>query len=229
MALGAGGAQGRNNAQAILRANPQFNSMEELLASQGITGGQAGVVSSNGDPVAVAYPVDDMLGKSVTTLPNGQRLITYDTTGYSQALRVAEYERVIAAGGSEEAAQNASATVGNNASTRAGTAVFADINSTNMNDSPATNTVYGPRGTVPPVRYNQAEFAQSYGTPGYRTSPAAATYLGGATSTQGVNVDDALNRAYANSPKVDYNDSQFQSQAQIDAEIAAEKARAGDS
>ena len=229
MALGAGGAQGRNNAQAILKANPQFNSMEELLASQGISGGQAGVVTSNGDPVAVAYPVDDMLGKSVTILPNGQRLITYDTTGYSSALRVAEYERVKAAGGSEEEAQNASATVGNNASTRAGTAVFADFNGTpalpdsNIN----TATVYGPRGTVPPVRYNQAEFNQSYGAPGDRTSPAAATYLGGATSTQGVNVDDALNRAYANSPKVDYNDSQFQSQAQIDAEIAAEKARFG--
>ena len=138
MALGAGGAQGRNNAQAILRANPQFNSMEELLTSQGITGGQAGVVSSNGDPVAVAYPVDDMTGKSVTTLPNGQRLVTYDTREYSSALRVAEYERVIAAGGSEQAAQNASATVGSNAADTAGRAAFADINSTNMNTDPST-------------------------------------------------------------------------------------------
>ena len=205
MALGAGGAQGRNNAQAILRANPQFNSMEELLASQGITGGQAGVVSSNGDPVATAYPVgNDMVGVTVTTLPNGQRLISYDTTQYSSAAKVAEYERVIAAGGTEQAAQNSAASVGSDAGARA----LASINTNNSSE-----TVYGPRGTVPPVRYRQSEFTDAYGAAGDRTSPAAATYLGGATSTQGA----------ITNPPVDYNDPQFQSQAQIDAEVEAEK------
>lgn len=213
MALGAGGQQGRNNAQAILRANPQFNSMEELLSSQGITGGQAGVVSSDGDPVATAYPVgNDMVGVTVTTLPGGGRMITYDTREYQQSQRVAEYERVIAAGGSEQAAQNASATVGSDAGTRA-------LSSFNLNDSAETTTVYGPRGTVPPVRYNQAEFNQSYGTPGDRTTPAAATYLGGATSTQGATAF----------PVVDYfaPGTGIQTQEQLDAETAAEKARVG--
>jgi hypothetical protein len=57
-----------------------------------------------------------------------------------------------------------------------------------------------------------------YGAPGDRTSPAAATYLGGAESTQGAT-------AY---PVVDYNDPQFQSIEQIDAEILAERRLAGD-
>jgi hypothetical protein len=138
-------------------------------------------------------------------------MTTYDTTAYQQSLRVAEYERVIAAGGSEEAAQNASATVGSEAGTRA-------LSSFNLNEPTQTTTEYGPRGTVPPVRYRESEFTALYGAPGDRTSPAASTYLGGAESTQGAT-------AY---PVVDYNDPQFQSIEQIDAEILAEKRLAGD-
>lgn len=190
MALGAGGRQGRNNAQAILKANPQFNSMEELLASQGITGGQAGLVSSNGDPVATAYPVNDMVGVTVTTLPDGSRMTTYDTTAYQQSQRVAEYERVIAAGGSEEAAQNASATVGSEAGSRA-------LSSFSLNNSP------GPTNSL-------KEYQQTFGTQTAQ-SPAQATYLSGATSTQGV----------APNPPVDYSSPQFQTEEQINAEIAA--------
>ena len=214
MALSAGGRQSRNNAQAILRANPQFNSMEELLASQGITGGQAGLVSSNGEPVAVAYPElgNDMVGVTVTTMPDGSRMTSYDITAYQQSLRVAEYERVIAAGGSEEAAQNASASVGNDAGTRA-------LGSFNLNDSAETTTVYGPRGTVPPVRYRESEFTALYGAPGDRTSPAASTYLGGAESTQGAT-------AY---PVVDYfaPGTGILTQEQLDAEEAEERRLAG--
>jgi hypothetical protein len=225
MLLGAGGAQGRNNAQAILRANPQFNSMEELLASQGIPNNQAGVVTSNGDPVATAYPVgNDMVGVTVTTLPNGQRLLSYDTTQYSSAAKVAEYERVIAAGGSEQAAQNSAASVGSDAGARA-------LESINMNNRPLDPSnpadyqqlirqeMANPNSSV--IRkpaYDPVQFEKDYGKPGDRTSPAAATFLGGATSTQGA----------VTNPPVDYTSPQFQSQEQIDAEIAAEKARAGD-
>ena len=112
----------------------------------------------------------------------------------------------------EEAAQNASASVGNDAGTRA-------LGSFNLNDSAETTTVYGPRGTVPPVRYRESEFTALYGAPGDRTSPAASTYLGGAESTQGAT-------AY---PVVDYfaPGTGILTQEQLDAEEAEERRLAG--
>lgn len=161
--------------------------------------------------------VKDVIGNPKVPTPDFGNPINIDVRQEQQDARVAAYTQAINEGKTEEQAQNISATVGNNV----GAAALARAGqSTGL--TPGTT---GTTGNAPvPAARGLGEFNREFGTQTAQ-APGQSTFLGRESnlpvSNTGSNADAALAqpRPIAN---IDYNSSQFQSQAQLDAEIARE-------
>ena len=146
--------------------------------------------------------------------------ISIDITEEQRVVRTEAFNQAIAEGKSEREAARIGAAVGNEYGARR----LAELGSSTGITPPATSVaatnVAGTSGTTAPTTGNApvpaarglAEFNQRFG-PQTAQAPGQATYLGGN------NISVANPPA---NPVVNYNDPQFQSQAQLDAEVAAE-------
>jgi hypothetical protein len=183
----------------------------------GITGQRpvniAGIIDTvNRIPVNAA--VVDVIGNAKVPPPN-YRTITIDIAKTQQDARIAAFNKALSEGKTEAQAENIAAAVGNNV----GAAEFAKLNlgsGTNTTDTTGN-------APIPASRNPLQEFQQDFGTQTAQSS-GQSTFLGTGSSlpvaSAGVNVDAALGQTRG--INVNPNDPQFQSQAQLDAEIARE-------
>ena len=158
--------------------------------------------------------VKGVIGNPKVPTPDFGNPINIDVRQEQQDAKVAAYTQAIGEGKTEEQAQNISAAAGNNA----GAAALARAGQ-------STGLTPGTTGNAPvPAARGLGEFQRDFGTQTAQ-APGQSTFLGRESnlpaSNTGSNADAALAqpRAIAN---IDYNSSQFQSQAQLDAEIARE-------
>ena len=161
--------------------------------------------------------VKDVIGNPKVPTPNFGNPINIDIRQEQQDARVAAYTQAINEGKTEEQAQNISATVGNN--------VGAAALSREFQTAGITPTTAGTTGNAAvPAARGLGEFNREFGTQTAQ-APGQSTFLGREsglpTSNTGSNADAALAqpRPIAN---INYDSSQFQSQAQLDAEVARE-------
>ena len=178
----------------------------------------AGVIATvNRLPVTTA--VAGVIGDKKVPVPDYQNITRIDVTGIQQDAKVKAYLEARAQGKSEEQAQNISAAAGN----LAGAEALSQAGQ-------AAGLTTGATGNAPvPAARGLGEFQQNFGTQTAQ-APSQSTFLGGKSisvanlpvSNTGSNADAAL--AQTRGINVNPNDSQFQSQAQIDAEIAKEAA-----
>jgi hypothetical protein len=208
-------ALGRASGAVIGKINNLAKNAQQAInkATGGIFGG--GIFSVVNLQVAVAgvvntvnrTPVDSALkgviGDPKVPTPDYGNPISIDVRAEQQEARVAAYTQAINEGKTEEQAQNISAKVGNDV----GAAALARAGSNTGLTAPTPST------TASAGRTNSLqEFQRDFGTQTAQSS-GQSTYLGG----------NAISVANPPSnPAVNYNDSQFQTTAQIDAEIAAE-------
>ena len=161
----------------------------------------AGVVNTvNRAPVDSA--LKGIIGDPKVPTPDYANPISIDISEEQRVVRTDAFNQAIAEGKSEREAARIGAAVGNEYGARR----LAEFGSNTGLTSPTT-------GNAPvPAARGLAEFQREFGTQTAQ-APGQATYLGG------------NNISVANpppNPPVNYNDPQFQSQAQLDAEVAAE-------
>jgi hypothetical protein len=221
-------AIGQASGKVIGKINQLAKNAQQAIdkATGGIFGG-GGIFSIVNLQVALAgvvntvnrAPVDSALkgviGDPKVPTPDYGNPISIDIRAEQQEVRTEAFNKAIAEGKSEREAARIGAAVGNEYGTRR----LAELGSNAGLTSPTTG-VAGTTGTTTPTTGNApvpaarglGEFQRDFGT---QTAQAAgqATYLGGN------NISVANPPA---NPPVNYNDPQFQSTAQIDAEIAAE-------
>ena len=202
--LGKINALAKNAQQAISKATGGLLSIANFQIAA------AGVINQV-QRTTVNTAVKGVIGNPKIPTPDYGNPINIDIRQEQQDARVAAYTQAINEGKTEEQAQNISATVGNNVGAEA---------LARAGQSTGLTTGNAP---VPAAR-GLGEFNREFGTQTAQ-APGQSTFLGRESglpvSNTGSNADAALAqpRPIAN---IDYNSSQFQSQAQIDAEIARE-------
>jgi hypothetical protein len=218
-------ATGQANALVLNQINKiSKNAQVAIKVANSIIGAVFGGSSARG-PVAIAgiigtvnrlpvtTAVAGVIGDKKVPVPDYQNVTRIDVTGIQQEVKVKTYLDARAQGKSEEQAQNLAAAAGN----LAGAEALAQA-------GPLSGPTTGTTGRTSSLQ----EFQRDFGTQTAQ-SPSQSTFLGGKNisvanlpvSNAGSNADAAL--AQTRGIIVNPNDSQFQSQAQIDAEIAAEK------
>jgi hypothetical protein len=224
-------ALGQANAVVLNQINKlSKNAQVAIKVANSIIGAVFGRASARG-PVAIAgiiatvnrlpvtTAVAGVIGDKKVPAPDYQNITRIDVTGIQQEAKVKAYEEARAQGKSEEQAQNISAAAGN----LAGAEALGQAGKSAGLSSGAT-------GNAPvPAARGLGEFQQNFGTQTAQ-APGQSTFLGGKNisvsslpvSNTGSNADAAL--AQTRGINVNPGDSQFQSQAQLDAEIAKEAA-----
>jgi hypothetical protein len=217
-------AKGQANAAIVNQISKVFKNSEfaSILSNAvnifvGITGQRpvniAGIIDTvNRIPVNAA--VVDVIGNAKVQPPN-YRTISIDIRKGQQEVRTAAFNQALSEGKTEREAAALGAAAGNNY----GAAELAKIDlgsGTNTTDTTGS-------APIPASRNPLQEFQRDFGTQTAQ-APGQSTFLGTGstlpTSRTGVDADAVL--AQTRGINVNPNDPQFQSQAQIDAEIAQE-------
>jgi hypothetical protein len=162
----------------------------------------AGVVNTV-NRVPVDSALKGVIGDPKVPTPDYGNPISIDISEEQRVVRTDAFNQAIAEGKSEREAARIGAAVGNEYGARR----LAEFGS----NTPGLTSPTTGNAPVPAAR-GLAEFQREFG-PQTAQAPGQATYLGG------------NNISVANpppNPPVNYNDPQFQSQAQLDAEVAAE-------
>ena len=228
-------AIGQASGKVIGKINQLAKNAQQAIdkATGGLLGGRftGGIFSIVNLQVAAAGVVNTVNRRSVDSALQGvigdpkvptpeYGSISIDITEEQRVVRTEAFNQAIAEGKSEREAARIGAAVGNEYGARR----LAELGSSTGITPPATSVaatnVAGTSGTTAPTTGNApvpaarglAEFNQRFG-PQTAQAPGQATYLGGN------NISVANPPA---NPVVNYNDPQFQSQAQLDAEVAAE-------
>ena len=219
-------AKGQANAAIVNQISKVFKNSEfaSILSNAvnifvGIQGQRpvniAGIIDTvNRAPVNTA--VVDVIGNAKVQPPN-YRTISIDITKGQQEVRTAAFNQAMSEGKSEREAARIGAAAGN----EYGAAELAKVD---LGSGTNTTTTTPTTGNAPvPAARGLGEFNREFG-PQTRQSAGQSTFLGTGSSlpvsSQGSNADAAL--AQTRGVVVNPNDSQFQSQAQLDAEVAAE-------
>lgn len=228
-------AIGQASGKVIGKINQLAKNAQQAIdkATGGLLGGRftGGIFSIVNLQVAAAGVVNTVNRRSVDSALQGvigdpkvptpeYGSISIDITEEQRVVRTEAFNQAIAEGKSEREAARIGAAVGNEYGARR----LAELGSSTGITPPATSVaatnVAGTSGITAPTTGNApvpaarglAEFNQRFG-PQTAQAPGQATYLGGN------NISVANPPA---NPVVNYNDPQFQSQAQLDAEVAAE-------
>jgi hypothetical protein len=215
-------AIGQASGKVIGKINQLAKNAQQAIdkATGGLLGGRftGGIFSVVNLQVALAgvvntvnrAPVDSALkgviGDPKVPTPDYANPISIDIRAEQQEVRTEAFNQAIAEGKSEREAARIGAAVGNEYGTRR----LAELGSNAGLTSPTATPTTG-NAPVPAAR-GLGEFQREFGTQTAQ-APGQATYLAG------------NNISVANppsNPPVNYNDPQFQSTAQLDAEIAAE-------